>query len=186
MTSAAILAKLNVKNVRFDVGSGGIPEFTQCDIAASLAGTPKLPELAVKLALVKYAGQQAELGRLFYWTRDAAVDLCVRHKWGNPKKGYLGGISMYAIWENVDPHYCPLCSGSGKRLDDRRRSLNCQACGGLGKTLIAEEYRSEVAGIDPVEWLNVWRARADMLADHLAKMDRWAVSRVRVRLANPE
>ncbi len=184
MTSAAILAKLNPKNIRFDVGSGGIPELEQCDIAAALAGTPKLPELAVKLALVKYAGQHQELGKLFYWTRDAAVTLAVKHGW-RPKKGQLGGISIYAIWEHVDPHHCPVCDGSGKRLDEWRKPLNCRACNGLGVALVPDEYKAEIAGIDPVEWVNVWLKRATMLADHLERMDRWAVGRIRLRLKEP-
>jgi hypothetical protein len=35
-----VLARLNPKNVRFDVGSGGIPELTPSDIAAALAFVP--------------------------------------------------------------------------------------------------------------------------------------------------
>ena len=182
MTSAAILARLNPANVRFDIGSGGIPDLTQTDIASALSGQPPLPELAIKLALVKYAGQQQELGRLFYWTRDAAVRLCIKHQWGKPKKGQLGGISMYAIWEMVDPHYCVGCGGSGKRLDDRRRSWNCMICNGTGRALIPDEHRADIAGFDPDEWQNTWRARGDLLAGHLDMMDRWVCGRIRRRL----
>lgn len=183
MTTPAVLAKLNPKTVRFDVGSGGVPEFEQCDIAASLAGDPPLPELAVKLALVKYAGQQQELGKLFYWTRNAAVTLAVKHGW-KPRKGQLGGISVYAIWEHVDPHYCPVCQGSGQRMNEYRHSVRCVACAGSKFALIPDEYRAEIAGIDPVEWLNVWLRRATLLSDHLAKMDRWAVGRIKSRLSD--
>ena len=38
---AYLLARLNAKNVRFDVGSGGIPDLTPQDIAAALAFVPR-------------------------------------------------------------------------------------------------------------------------------------------------
>jgi hypothetical protein len=37
-----LIARLNVPNIRFDVGSGGIPEMTAEDIAAALAAAPPL------------------------------------------------------------------------------------------------------------------------------------------------
>lgn len=186
MTSPAILARLNPANVRFDVGRGGIPELDQCDIASALAGLPRLPELAVKLALVKYAGRQDEVGKLFYWVRDAAVDMAVRHRWPKPRKGQLGGISVYAIWENVDPHHCPQCDGSCKRADNRGRLWNCPTCNGNGRIAIGDDYRAEVAGLSASEWANGWGSRAMMLSDYVAMMDRRAVSRVKSRLSTTD
>lgn len=40
MSAAEKLARLNAKNVRFDIGSGGIPDLTPQDIAAGLAFVP--------------------------------------------------------------------------------------------------------------------------------------------------
>ena len=50
--------------------------------------------------------------------------------------------------------------------------------------LVPDEYRAEIAGFDPAEWEAIWRPRGDLLAEHLAKMDRWVCGRIKRRLAD--
>lgn len=171
MAGVEALARLNPKNVRFDVGRGGIPDLTPEIIAAACAG---LPPIAYRLALVKYAGQMHELSDLKIRTLIRAADLAIRHGWGRPMPGQLQGITTYAIWRVVSYHHCPACHGSGKRLDDRRRSWKCVVCAGTGGMTPTEEIEASVAGFSLEDWRNTWRRRADRLTQLLERMDRKA------------
>jgi len=183
MAGVEALARLNPKNVRFDVGSGGIPELTPEMVAAACAG---LPDLAYRLALVKYAGQRDQVQHLAIRTLMEAAGMAVRGGWGKPRPGQLTGISRYAIWKVVGYQHCEVCSGSGKRLDDRRRSWNCPGCGGTGLARMDDAIESEVAGFSEEDWRNVWRRRAEQLEGVLDSLDGRVKAHIRRQLSNTE
>ncbi|HEV2540215.1 MAG TPA: hypothetical protein VGU03_10960 [Frateuria sp.] len=71
-----LMARLNAKNVRFDVGSGGIPELTSTDIAAALGMVP--------------AGLGRELLCRMWWPDGAALN-------AHELRGLLDG-ALFGEW----------------------------------------------------------------------------------------
>lgn len=170
MTTPAVLARLNPKNVRFDVGSGGKPSLTMEDVAGACAG---LSPLAYRLALVKYTGDERQVSRLKTETLLAAADLSISGGWGIPKKGQLSGLCNYAIWRVVGTHHCPKCNGAGVYKDNYRRTLDCFVCkkaGGISAAALSD-FGREIAGFTAEEWRNIWKERAERLAGLLADAD---------------
>lgn len=175
MASVEALARLNPKTVRFDVGSGGIPELTPEMIAGACAG---LPDLSYRLGLVKYAGQERELRNLKISVLMAAADLAVKHYWGKPKPGQLTGLSNYAIVECVGYHNCFGCNGAGQVIDQWRHSRVCGTCRGTGKASRGDDERAALAGFSPSDWLKTWASRGDRLVAVLELADARARSKI--------
>lgn len=92
-----LMARLNPKNVRFDVGAGGIPELTSTDVAAALGMVP--------------AGLGRELLCRMWWPDGAdltARDLsqmllhCLEKEWARRESAMLDGMLAVAAHRGGD------------------------------------------------------------------------------------
>lgn len=178
MTSPAILAKLNVKNVRFDIGSGGTPDITPEDVAGALSGLNDGP---YRLGLVKYAGKEEERARLRMCVLELAITKAYAQSWGMPvidyPRGRITGIVEFALWDNISPKHCPACAGTGKNrqaIESGQVSagqLLCLVCKGESSYSVNDADEADIAKIPMEHWRNTWGSRARALSDAVKGWD---------------
>ena len=147
------IAKLNPKNCRFDIGSGGIPDLMPTDIAAALGMVDPGIGREVLCRVWWPAGAKMTAGQL-----REMVDVLLREEWARRESSMLDGLlaiasrgsrgqGTYAAahanrWPRliVREHELPqLAPGYAKVrdavLDELASAGLCQACGGRGTTI---------------------------------------------------
>jgi len=174
MTSAAILAKLNVKNCRFDVGNGGLAELTQTDIAAALSMC-NFPDGVYYFARAKYCGDASVVGQLEAALWGCIVDMSIAQKW-NMRDGapeYMRRMAILARAESLDHGRCRRCGGTA-RIGARTSKYGapdskeqpCPSCRrnekgeatGFGRE-ISGRARARFFGMSAPTYSNYWESR---------------------------
>src|SRR5574337_1301509 len=187
-----LMARLNAKNVRFDVGSGGVPELTSTDIAGALGMVPAglgrellclvwwpdgacltATDLANTLSAAqrKYAMAHAE--RWPRWIVDAEL--------GTISEGYQR-VRLAVLAELASPGKCPACSGRGTISQASGPIIACRPCDGTGRRRISDAWRADALNLTEGGYRRVWRPVyewtmglcADALGDAAKAMERAA------------
>lgn len=170
---AYVYAKLNPKNVRFDVGSGGAPDLTESMAAAGVAFTPK--GLGRELAARKWNPAFAELTAEnfkhlidtamfaeFSRRMEALVHAQIREQlannaWSRRRARALVAEAQKDMWPRLGPTYGLMGKAVVTELCDPRK---CPDCNGLKFTMSGAKQvkckRCEATG--DVERGPVWRA----------------------------
>lgn len=166
MAVTELLARLNVKLARYEMGGGGAAELTPEMIAAACA---HLPRGAWYLGLVKYAHRLDAVKDLEIAAWLHAADLAVKYRWSVERgKPYLRTIAQLACAHVVDAHRCGCCGGTG--LNIQRRS--CKRCDGTGIEP-AESMRATArrAGIPFETFRTTWEPRYRIVVAEITAWD---------------
>lgn len=167
------LARLNPANVKFDIGSGGIPELTPQDIAAGLAYVPAglgrevliavgWPDGADMRRLIGMACDlaHAEIQRQHEAITRAGIDYAIS-KWNRrrvpakpetakqwPRTAYdrLPDIIVACVEEIAKPNHCTSCNGRGEILRADLKVM-CPHCGGSGIVPVSDRKRAAAMGL---------------------------------------
>lgn len=151
-----LMARLNPKNVRFDVGAGGIPELTSTDIAAALAMVP--PGLGRELlcrvwwpdgaALTSHELRTLLDGTLFGEWRERAdamvtAQIMVATAGNNAQRQRTAQQALESakarMWPTICETYTKLRDAVVEELADPRL---CPDCGGRGHITAGELVRA--------------------------------------------
>lgn len=154
--SANKLALLTDKTQHFHPAPGGIPMFTQDDVAGAL-GMIKQHDAAL-FGRIKYAKQTEYIKKL-----EKAVTLDIRwmgieKQWRIHKKGICRSLARLAIVEHVNPMRCFRCKGVGERMV-RNVRVECPTCFGTKRFRLTRRMYCEALGIDKHTWDRLWRER---------------------------
>lgn len=110
------------------------------------------------LLRVKYGGQMGCLIDLEYALYHRVLKIATNQKWKTPKE-YIGTepfrkACRLAIWENINPHICPVCLGRAEaRIENK--VVQCGECHGSGRVSIDDDFRQRVLEI--TDWPDYMR-----------------------------
>lgn len=181
------LAKLNPKNVRFDIGAGGIPELTPQDIAAALAFVPSglgrellckvwwpdgaaltAHELDFMLVSLQFGEWRERMDALV----TAQLQLATANNDTQRRRANIAiGVAQSRMWPRIDGTFDDIRKAVLAELCDPR---NCPDCKGRGvavkQELVADCERCNGTGKTPRG--PVWRADA-LRMKHTSYLARW-------------
>ena len=203
MSALEQLARLNAKTQSFTESGGGIAKITPQDIAASLAG---LPKLAQEYAYVKYVTlPQAErvvcqrakydngIKRIETRFTDNQTGAYSSLKWAlrdhiRAELGQSANTSStlelaigLAMKEAIDPMFlrCPKCGGSG-RIDQGAKQ--CGKCKGNGNFTLTDEERASRLKINKSNYSRKWKNEYAKIMRVLGELDEIIARHIRKRL----
>lgn len=183
-----LMARLNAKNVRFDVGSGGIPELTSTDIAAALGMVPAGlgRELLCRVwwpdgaALTAHELRHLLDGELFGQWRERADALVTAqimlatagenaHRQRIARQAHEAAKA--AMWPAIGGTYAKLRDAVVDELCDPR---HCPDCGGRGHITAGDLVRActRCEGSGKVPRGPNWRAER-LGMKHPSYLERW-------------
>lgn len=165
MKPIAAILRLNPKLSAREYIPGGLPEFTQAEIAAALGGLPRLPYLLGLAAINASWEVLPELERLL-WLQ--LVDVSIEQRWlvtvGVPRTRYM---AQMALWEYLHPPKCRRCHGKGEIYPPNSAVQTCDLCEGTGSGKISIETRARWMRVRKSTWRDVWAHRYERHAMRL-------------------
>lgn len=163
MSQSEMIARLNVKNVRFDVGSGGIPEITPELIAGACAG---MSQGAYTLARAIHCGEASDAIAFLKQAKKLSYGLAERSGW-NRNELAIEGIAVIACFLVMNPARCTWCHGT--KFNGHGKP--CQSCGGTGNAKDPSMRElADIAEMDSETYRKRWHVRAMRL---LSEMQVW-------------
>ncbi|WP_263079511.1 hypothetical protein [Endozoicomonas sp. Mp262] len=179
--AAMALAKLKVKNIRFDTGLGCKPKFTAEDVAAALAGTETGPyylalakytgdlpaRLALETTVMCYLGDHIKNKKLLSDGEYAALHHYTHCLVRNVEPYRITDIDRQKckVWHQlvrllvdhaVIDHRCPKCNGTGngKRYPVGRDFAYkpCTRCGGSTRVRPSNRSNARFLGVTHPTW----------------------------------
>jgi hypothetical protein len=186
-----LMARLNAKNVRFDVGSGGTPELTPQDIAAAIAFVPAGVgrELLCRVwwpegARLTAADLDQHLVGIqfgaFRERMDAMITAQIREQVAaNPfdRRRAASAVreAKNAIWPRIDETYTLIRKAVINELTDLRTCPDCSGRGNRKAGLIsAPAVCARCDGTGKLARGKVWRA-AQLKMKHQSYTETWEV-----------
>jgi len=160
MSRSEIMTRLNVKNVRFDVGSGGIPVITPELVAGACA---YMSRGAYTLARAIHCGEASDGIALLKEAEKLSYGLARDNGWNYNEKA-IKGIAVIACFLIMNPGRCKWCKGTKFNTHAKQ----CQACNGTGQAKDPSLRKlAEIADMDNENYRKRWHPRAMRLLAEL-------------------
>ena len=170
-----LLALLNGKGVRYEMGRGGLPKVTGLDVAGALAGLPDHIQRYAYL-LAGAALRPADTKRVGNALKTKVRDDLVKSK-TTPKTATLDkiadGIARCALVQRLKAKgECTACHGAGKLRADVRM-VTCGKCDGSGRAVYTLKERVELLGVamSTVNYLKTWQVFEGMAISYIYEWD---------------
>lgn len=167
MASVEMIGLLCAGSTRYhEIGGGGGPgdNLSRAELAGLLAG---LGDIAMAMALAKYAGDVDSERKLVAHVRVWAAGVAIRERWQIVKgRPTLSNISALAVFEVVRPNRCAKCSGRGFVV-----AKVCSCCKGTGYKQLSGRKISEAVSVDECNFRRLWRGRYDQCFMYVQRID---------------
>lgn len=185
------LAKLNAKTQSFDDGRGGVPDLTPLDIAAGLAGLPKIyqeyayirfvmppPSKKTLCERAKDKGQASIAVRYesasefnLGWFREQLKQHVEQtlHLKAQRSRTFDLAVTL-ALDEQINPNLtlCQRCNGTGVK---EYGGPACKSCRGNGAVRLTDAQRAKRLEVDKSNFTRKWRVEYSKIFGVLQDMD---------------
>ena len=163
MNPAELLSRLNPSIPDIDKLPPGWGGLSPSDIAASLAGLPRLAQLILLAKWAQYPGLQHEL---IYQLWNYAVDISIQFGWPKPPSGQetYRKLAHLAIIEGVYPLPCRRCNGHKRTWRREGYSIICPRCIGAGTHTLSNRERCKIVGMTFYQWRQ-WEYRYRVISN---------------------
>lgn len=159
---------------QFSMAPGGIPVFTQDDIAHALGKIQVLVgdgnviknnhlQEAIMLARIKYAGETEYCEEFVLALRRKALLRLNVDDWRVPRPNFVLDMCWLALIEVIDPA-CPACDGIEYRMIDNKPVV-CPECNGGGRLRITDKTRANFLLCSPTTWSQHWSKRYESILE---------------------
>lgn len=179
-----LLALLNGKGVRYEMGRGGLPKVTGLDVAGALAGLPDHIQRYAYL-LAGAALRPADTKRVGNKLKGQVLDDLIKSK-VVPKTDTIHkiaeGIARCALVQRLKAKgECTACHGAGKLRADVRM-VTCSKCDGTGRAVYTLKERVELLGVQmsTVNYLKTWQAFEDVAISYIYEWDEMIRGKLKV------
>lgn len=145
-------------------GGSGKDKLSRSELAGLLAG---LDEVAMNLALAKYAGDEAAERMLIAQTRVWTVHVANQEGWQVVKgRPTIMNLAALAVFEVIRPNRCGRCGGTGFKA-----LKVCSTCHSTGFKPLSARQLAEAVLVDRETFRKRWQARYDLCYRHVQQID---------------
>ena len=165
--AAELAGRLNAKASSPIKIAGGIPAFTQNDIAGAL-GFLKLERhrLWIHVAYAHHLDFYRDLKRLILTD---IVNQYAQERWDN-RPGMLSKLIDTSVLETLASPVCLTCNGQRSLLVDSRPVV-CEDCRGSGMERKSDYWRAKMCEIHRELWKRYWKERYSLILDIVRGLD---------------
>lgn len=154
-----------------NVGGGGIPELKPTDVAAAMAGMPRLDYLYAMHAFVYLRDQYENDYKLQAELLDMRTHFALRIM-GLLKCQHRKADRLAAVVLNTmhDGNVCTICNGHGVTFNNDGSKKECTSCDGKAKLKYSENDYAKFAGIAKQTWNELYRDDWHVVCSDVSKL----------------